>query len=246
MPKVSEMKNVPVLGTNDVLLGTVADVLFDAAEPRVVGFLVEPPKLAIVIRPKGRFAPWPADGEVVGGEPVRVDGTKLLGPRAASRLLGYDWETTVAWRSLPVTGPNGAREGYVKDVGFGRKTGSVRSVTVSLGATRDAAVGSTLVDGEHVKGFDGHAVLVTVEGLQSGQLTGGAAQVAGAGAAYAKVNGEQIVDKANKAVEESPVVKAAAKAYDPERVGRGLGSMIRKARKAAEKGLDEFENRQGD
>jgi sporulation protein YlmC with PRC-barrel domain len=242
MPKVSEMKSVPILGTDDVPLGTVADVLFDPWEPRVVGFLVDPPRVAVVIKPKQRFAPWPEDFEVVPGEPVRIRGKSLLGSRAASKLLGYDWETTVVWRGMPVTGPNGAREGYVKDVGFGRRTGSVRSVTVTVGATRDAAVGATVIDGDHVEGFDGHAVQVSMLGLESGELVGGAAQVAGAGAAFVKVKGEQIVDQANKAVEESAFVKAATKAYDPKKVGRGLGGMIRKARK----GLEGFEQRHGD
>jgi sporulation protein YlmC with PRC-barrel domain len=242
MPKVSEMTSVPVIGTDGVVLGTVADVLFDPSEPQVVGFLVDPPRVAVVVKPKQRFAPWPEDAEVVVGQPVRIRGRTLLGSRAASRLLGYDWETTVVWRGMPVTGPNGAREGYIKDVGFGRKTGAVRSITVTVSATTDAAVGATRIDGEHVEGFDGHAVHVSVLGLENGEVVGGAAQVAGAGAAYVKVHGERIVDQANKAVEESAVVKAAAKAYDPKKVGRGLGGIIRKARK----GLEDFEKSQDD
>ncbi len=245
MPKISEMEGATVQGVGGSFLGTVADVLFHPTEPRVAGFLVDPPKVGGRVKLlKARFLPWPEGHEVHADKPVRADGDKLMSDRQAKKTLGYDYHTTVVWRGMPVNDPHGEREGWVKDVGFGRRKGTVRSLTISSGPTKDVAVGATVIDGAHVRGFDGTAVVVTVEGLQAGELAGGAAQLAGAGAAYAAVHGERMVDKANKAVDESKMVKAAAKAYDPEKVGRGIGSFIGRARSAATKGLDDFEKRQ--
>ncbi len=247
MPRISEIEDAKVVAADGSALGTIAEVLFHPSEPRVVGFLVHPPKVGGVVKLlKPRFVPFPSAHEVIAGKAIRADVDKLMRDRQAKKELGFDYHTTVVWRGMPVNDPHGEREGWVKDVGFGRRKGTVRSLVISSGPTKDVAVGATVIDGSHVKGFDGAAVVVTVEGLDAGELAGGAAQLAGAASAYAKVHGERIVDKANKAVSESKAAKAAAKAYDPDKVGRSIGKLIGGTRKAALKGLEDFEKRQDD
>lgn len=243
MPKISQMYRTTVRGSNGRRLGKVQDVLFHASEPRVVGFLVRRTPFLWIIKLKPRFAPWPEGADVVAGGPLVLSKPSLLSPSAADRELGYDWETTVVWRDMVVVDTDGTLLGKVKDVGFGRKTGKVLSLTMSEGTAIDLAVGRVDVPGEAVKGFDGAAVVIDTEAAEESESSGGAARIAATAYVKTKIAGEDAVDKANAAFEESPVVKAAADSVEPEKLGRTVGGWYRAARKAADRAMDDLESK---
>jgi sporulation protein YlmC with PRC-barrel domain len=220
MPKISQMYRATVRGSTGRKLGKVADVLFDRAEPRVVGFLVRRTPLLWIIKLKPQFAPWPDDSEVAGGAPLMLSVPSLLSPSAADRALGK-----------------------VKDVGFGRKTGAVRSLTMSEGTGIDLAVGTAEVPGRAVSGFEAGAVVIDTAEADDSGTSGGAARAAATAYVQAKVAGEGVVDKANAALDDSPIMKAAAENVKPEEVGRTVGGWYRAARKAADRAMDDLEKK---
>jgi sporulation protein YlmC with PRC-barrel domain len=243
MPKISQMYRATVRGSTGRKLGKVADVLFDRAEPRVVGFLVRRTPLLWIIKLKPQFAPWPDDSEVAGGAPLMLSVPSLLSPSAADRALGYDWDETVVWRDMVVTDVDGTLLGKVKDVGFGRKTGAVRSLTMSEGTGIDLAVGTAEVPGRAVSGFEAGAVVIDTAEADDSGTSGGAARAAATAYVQAKVAGEGVVDKANAALDDSPIMKAAAENVKPEEVGRTVGGWYRAARKAADRAMDDLEKK---
>ena len=238
MPKVSEITGATVTGRNDKKVGMVVQVLFHPNEPRIVGFEVRRPDLLFLLRRKTRFVPWPASSSVVSGEPIVAEREKLLTPAQASRRLGFDYENSVIWRGMPVTDSSGRSVGTVRDVGVGRSSGVLRSLYVSAGTASDVAVGTTKVDAEFVRGFDGTSVQVSSKGFEQSRTTGGAAKIGGTGAAYAQVRGEQIVDAAGQAARNAGVN------VDAKEVGRGAGRLYRKLRNAADKAVDDYEGRE--
>ena len=237
MPKVSEMTGATVTGRNAKKVGMVVQVLFHPSEPRIVGFEVRRPDLLFLFRRKTRFAPWPASSSVVTDGSIPAEHDRLLTPAQASKRLGFDYEDTVIWRGMPVTDSSGRTVGTVRDVGVGRSSGVLRSLYVSGGTASDAAVGSTKLDAEFVRGFDGTAVQVSSKGFDESRTTGGAAKIAGTGAAYAQVRGEQIVDAVGEAARNAGVNVDARKA------GRGVGRFYGKVRRAADKAIDDYEGR---
>ena len=244
MPKISQMYRATVRGSSGRKLGKVTDVLFDPAEPRVVGFLVRRTPLLWIIKLKPRFAPWPDGIEVVAGQPLDLSVPALLAPSAADRALGHDWDTTVVWRDMAVTDTDGTLLGKVKDVGFGRKTGKVLSLTMSEGTGIDLAVGTAEVPGKAVRGFDAGAVVVDTGEAEDTGTSGGAARTAATAYVKAKIAGEGAVDKANAALDNSPVMKAAAENVKPEEMGRTVGGWYRAARKAADRAMNDLESKQ--
>jgi uncharacterized protein YrrD len=140
---------------------------------------------------------------------------------------------------MPVTISDGRMIGTVRDVGFGQETGAVRSLTISEGVANDVAVGRTTVEGDSVVGFSGGSVVVMEKTYRSTRVSGGAARVAATGVTVAKVRGEQLLKQADAALEASGVKQKVAEA--PEKVGRGLGKLYRRARGAAEKAVDAYE-----
>jgi len=243
MPKITQMYRATVRGDKGRRLGKVQDVLFDPSEPRVVGFLVRRTPLLWIIKLKSRFAPWPEDREVVAGAPLVLSVPSLLSPSAADKALGYDWDTTVVWRDMVITDTDGTLLGKVKDVGFGRRTGKVLSLIMSEGTGIDLAVGTAEVPGKAVCGFDGASVVVDTRMAEDTGTSGGAARAAATAYVQAKIAGEGAIDKANTALDESPLMKAAADHVKPEKLGRTVGGWYRAARKAADRAMDDLESR---
>ena len=241
MPKITQMYRATVRGSNGRRLGKVQDVLFDPADARVVGFQVRRTPFLWIIKLKPRFAPWPVDGEVTAGVPLVLSVPALLSPSAADRALGYDWETTVVWRDMVITDTQGTMLGKVRDVGFGRKTGKVLTLRMSEGTGIDVAVGTAEIPGTAVVGFDGSTVVIDTEAAEEAGTSGGAARVAATAFVKATMAGEGAVDKANAALDESSIMKAAAESVDPERIGKTLGGWVRAARKAADRATDDLD-----
>jgi sporulation protein YlmC with PRC-barrel domain len=236
MPKLSEMTGATVTGRNGKKVGMVVQVLFHPTEARVVGFEVRRPDFLFLLRRKTRFVPWPATSSVVSGEPISAERDRLLTPAQTSRRLGFDYEDTVIWRGMPVTDSSGRAVGTVKDVSVGRSSGVLRTLFVSAGTASDAAVGSTRVDAEFVRGFDGTSVQVSSKGFDQSKTTGGAAKIAGTGVAYATVRGEQVVDAVGEAAKNA--------GFDPRKAGRGAGRLVGKLRRVADKAMDDYEGRE--
>ena len=243
MPKISQMYRTTVRGSTGRKLGKLVDVLFHPSEPRVVGFLVRRTPFLWIIKLKPRFAPWPEDTEVVAGAPLILSVPALLSPSASDQKLGFDWDTTVVWRDMMVVDVDGTLLGKVKDVGFGRKTGKVLSLIMSEGAGIDLAVGTAEIPGKAVRGFEEGAIVIDTKVADDTGTSGGAARAAATAYVQAKAASEDAVDKANAALEDSPIVKAAGEAIQPEKLGRAVGGWYRAARKAADSAMDDLETK---
>jgi hypothetical protein len=114
---------------------------------------------------------------------------------------------------------------------------------MSEGSGIDLAVGTAEIPGKAVKGFEAGAVVVDTAEAEDQGTSGGAARSAATAYVKAKMAGEDAVEKANTALEESAVVKAAAKAVEPEKLGRTVGGWYRAARKAADRAMDDLESK---
>ena len=163
-------------------VGRVVEIVFDPAESRVMGLLVERPNILFLIRRKEVILAL--DRARVLADRVEVDGGKAWGKQAAKRL-GVDWDKAVIWKGMPVRTESGTRLGDVRDAVFDEHDGHLNGLGLTEGFTRDAAVGVRDVPATLVRGWNGTAVIVADEARRIG-TEGGAAAAAGRGAAVAQ------------------------------------------------------------
>lgn len=210
MPTVSGRYRTRVVGERGRRVGRVVEVIFDATEPRVVGYVVERPRFLWLFDRKDRMLAFDSTRKQEGR--LHVTGSAAFDAKAEKRL-GIEWDRTVVWRGMPVVAENGERVGTVGDVGFA-KDGAVTRLMLSGGVASDVAVGTREIAGELVRGFDGNAIRVD-DAAADAEYAGGAAAVAGRTAASASVAAERAAEKAKDAVAAaaaSETGKAAAKA----------------------------------
>jgi len=191
VPTIAGLTRMHVVGARGKRIGRVAEVLFAAEEPRVVGLIIDRPRVLWLFDRKDVYAAF---------EPLRreegrlvADSADALGARAAKRY-GLDWDRTVVWRGMPVVAEDGERVGTVGDAAFG-SDGRVTRLLLSGGLAADVAVGTREISGDDVRGFDGSAVRVAAVAAVD-EYTGGAAAVAGRTAAQASVAGERAAKRA--------------------------------------------------
>ncbi len=222
MPDVSKLEGLTVVDARAKILGKVTHVLFHPTEPRAVGFEVQPPAIGYVVNRKPRYVPL---GQVLieGGE-LRLTGAKPLMDKAAEKAQGFEWESSVIWRSMPVLTRDGATMGFVRDVRISATDGSVTVLALTGGVTADVAVGTKQLDGTSVRGFDLEREAVIVEAEAAGvELSGGVAAQAGKSTAVAKLAAEKAAKSA--AAGAAVAVRAAAKSDAAKRAVKGWKSL---------------------
>lgn len=198
-------------------VGRVVQVLFHPTEPRVVGLLVERSDIALVIRRRDRMLAL--DRAAFGERGVNVTGPSAW-DASASKRLGFDWERSVIWSGMPVRTESGASLGSVRDAVFDPATGELNALGLSAGMTADVAVGVRDLPAGLVRGFDGAAVVVADQTAEI-KVDGGAAAVAGRGAAVARSEAGKAVETAAKTAARAAVYgKAAAKAASRSQTGK--------------------------
>ena len=197
MTAITDMESRRVYGADGASLGRMSAVLFHPAQPRVVGVEITPDPYQGIVARKPRYALL-KDIELVGEDGARLPVSKLPRDEAGERVLGYSWQDTVVWHRMPVHSESGDELGALSDAAFHAATGEVERISISTGLVGDAAIGKLTVGREHLRGFDGEAIVV-LPGYASIDAGGGAAKHAAAGVVTAKVRGEQAADAAIKA-----------------------------------------------
>lgn len=220
MPRASSYEHRSVISASGKRLGHVEAVLYDASKPRVVGFQVERPPIFGVFDRRPQYV-LRSQVSPEGSEQLRLAGQRLPNDESGERSLGYSWEESVIWRSMPVRSKSGEPVGVVQDAIFDAESGDVRTLVISTGIVGDVALGKLEVPGELVQGFSKDAVIV-LPGYNEIRAGGGAAKAMASGAAAAKVRGGQVAEGALK------VGVAASRA-----LGRSLRSGV--GRKAIDK-----------
>lgn len=222
MPDVSKSEGLTVVDAKGKILGRVSHVLFHPTEPRVVGYEVQPPAIGYVVTRKPRFIQF-RQAAIVGDE-LKLAGGKPPSEKAAQKAQGFEWESSVIWRSMPVLTRDGAAMGFVRDVRFSATDGSVTVLALTGGVTADVAVGTKQLDGAAVVGFDveREAVIVESEAARA-ELSGGVAAQAGKSTAVAKLAAEKAAKSA--AVGAAVAVRAAAKSDVAKRAVKGWKSL---------------------
>lgn len=164
-------------------IGRVGRVAFDPTRAVVAGYVVERPRLFMLIdRPDRLLARDRAKGV---GELLVVTDAAQAWDRAAEKRLGLEWADTVIWLGMPVASESGTELGRVRDVAFDLSTGAVNAVGLTGGIAADAAIGVRDLPAALVIGYADGAVRVRDAALDVGH-SGGAAAAAGKGAAVAK------------------------------------------------------------
>ncbi len=217
MPSVSDLTDLRVIDPKGKVLGTINFVLFHPDEMRAVGIEIRPRALGYVVERKPQYF-------ALDALEIHKDHVDLVEPKAASgasaeRRLGFSWDDTVIWSYHDVWTTSGTVMGQVVNIVFD-KTGAVRNIKVSDGATADIAIGRYTVEAEHIIGFDG-AVIRVENAVDDMSASGGLAAQAGKGAAVAKYAAAQAGDGAIKAT--VTVAKAVKKSKTAKRAKKGWG-----------------------
>ena len=132
-------------------LGKVRHCVFHPTQRRFVGFIVKRPDLLWMFRRKDVFVAYNGY-DVVDGRIVVSQAPEATG-KGACKAMGVNYDDCVLWAGLPVIGEDGTVYGTVGDVSFDPKTGEVRSLTVTQGATANALLGVREIPGHLIRGF---------------------------------------------------------------------------------------------
>jgi sporulation protein YlmC with PRC-barrel domain len=199
MPRASFYEGLTIVGPKGKPIGEVKYVLYHPTEPRAIGFEVDRKPVLGVVGLRTRFLPFAALDVPKGATHATYDAKRFPSPAKAASEADADWDAAVVWTHMPVRTESGQDVGRVREVIVGRRSGRVREITLSEGATADMAVGRATIPVDEVLGFDGEAVVVT-DVIEETVPTGGVAHAAGAGTAVAKhVAGETTQNAARAA-----------------------------------------------
>jgi uncharacterized protein YrrD len=188
-------------------VGIVDHVLVEQETLTVVGFQVDRPDIALMLERKPRFLA--RDRVEITGEGVFVLDERGTWDSSAARRLGVNWDTTVAWRGMPVRSESGRELGTMYDTTFSMKTGELKLLRLSFGVLADGAVGVRDCPAEMLVGFDGESIVLSQEAEEL-VTSGGAAKVAGKAAAAATVMAGEVASVASDRAQE--LAKSAGKA----------------------------------
>lgn len=209
-------------------LGKVRHCVFHPTQRRFVGFIVKRPDLLWMFRRKDVFVAYNGY-DVVDGRIVVSQAPEATG-KGACKAMGVNYDDCVLWAGLPVMGEEGTVYGTVGDVSFDPKTGEVRSLTVTQGATANALLGVREIPGHLIRGFKrGIGTALSVNGQDEGEepilgailvsdevaelaVEGGLAAKAGEATAVVADRARETVEAVKPAV--STATKAAGKAVN--------------------------------
>lgn len=132
-------------------IGRVRSCVFHPKEKRCIGFIVKRPDLLWMFHRKDVFVGLD-DFEVIDGHLVVHADAGLSGPRAC-QAMGIDWNKCVLWEGMPLLTPDETVVGYVGNITFNRRSGNLRTLEVSNGATSRLLLGTLEVPADLVLGF---------------------------------------------------------------------------------------------
>lgn len=208
-------------------VGRVADIVFRADSPTVVGLAVSRPYLLFAFQRKDLLLAF--DRATVLADRVVVDGKQAWGAAAAKRLK-VNWDETVIWRGMPVKTAGGEELGYVRDVLFDESDGRLLALELTDGAAVDVAVGTVELPGALVRGWDGSSIVVEQEAARV-DPDGGAAAIAGRTAAVAQDGATKAaVAVARGAKTAAAYTKSAARVAARSETGQKIGGFLKSVR----------------
>lgn len=209
-------------------LGKVRHCVFHPIQRRFVGFIVKRPDLLWMFHRKDVFVAYNGYDVVDGRILVLQDAGAT--DKGACKALGVDYDDCVLWAGLPVIGEDGTVYGTVGDVSFDPKTGEVRFLAVTQGATANALLGVREIPGSMIRGFRrGIGTALSVNGQADAEnpelgailvsdevaelaVEGGLAAKAGEATAVVADRARETVEAVKPAV--STATKAAGKAVN--------------------------------
>ncbi len=241
-------------------VGRIHAFVFHPKEPRLVGFLIKRPDIALMFHRKDLFVAFNGwhiqDGDIVLNDDA---GSK---DRSACKELGINLDDCVIWVGLPAITQDGTQLGFVDSVSFDSETGRVCAVEISQGATANTLLGRRSLPSEDICGFkrgigtrlymadddDDRALgaLLVRDTAKDAPVVGGAAEKAGTATAIAtdKVTRtyRKVKPKVQKASKEAS--KTAGDAIEKgvyatgKQIGRTKG-MFKNFANEFKKGMDE-------
>lgn len=205
--RINDLYRTDVIGPKGKRIGRVGEALFHPSKCRVIGYIVERPRLLFLYDRKDRYVA--ADRVSVSRDQVVVGRGVDAWDSVAAGRLGIDWEKTVVWSKMPVRTEGGVLVGSVGDVLFDTQTLQVSELDLSAGTAADAAVGVRRIPAEMVRGYRDGAIVVADEAAAL-DTSGGAAAVAGKTAAAVSEQTRQAAAAAAKGVEKAARYTGAA------------------------------------
>jgi uncharacterized protein YrrD len=194
VPTIESLEGLPVRTGKGKRYGMVDHVLFHPSEPTCVGLQVQPRAIGFLFTRKPVYILLSDVDLKKHSVEIKAE-KKPPARRASEKQAGFSWNDTVIWRGMDVRRRAGKKRGVVMDVEFS-PDGAVRFLTLTEGATADAAVGRRTVPVEEIVGFDGEDVVVEDEAATEDDFEGGLAASAGKTTAVAKVSAEVAAKKA--------------------------------------------------
>ncbi|MCI1665768.1 MAG: PRC-barrel domain-containing protein [Atopobiaceae bacterium] len=182
-------------------LGKVHNMVFTPDGRKLAGLMVKRPDVAGMVKREDLF---------MGIDSFEACDLGLMCTRgddsfddAARARLGLDWDRCIIWAGMDVVTPDGRELGYVTDISFDGKDGSVGIVYVTDGSISTGLVGAVEVPIDMVKGYDSHQRMVVANEAADLALSGGLAAKAGEGYAKMKIAGKEAGEKAGKKASEA-------------------------------------------
>ena len=189
-------------------LGRIHYPVFMPDGRRVVGFMVQLPDIAGMVKQRDRFVALDALDVYEGV--LTVADRKDAFDDAAAKRLGVDLDRCLIWTGMDVVTQSGARVGFCADAVFNVKTGAVDHFDLTEGGASNALVGHREMPLAMLRGYRDGAMLVD-DAVLDLEFSGGAAAKAaeasvkvGAsvkkGAAKLDERGSKAVDKGSRAL----------------------------------------------
>lgn len=217
--------------------GRIHAFVFHPAKPRLLGFLVKRPDIALMFHRSDMFVAFDGfeetDGYLVVKEAGDVQGKSA--EKSLAKSDGIKLDDCVIWVGLPVIAETGEILGSVDNVEFDPSTGNVISVETTQGATANTLLGRRRIPARLVRGFKrGQGARLRDEGYEGEEdssalgclmvsaeaaaieVEGGVAEKAGEATAIAadkaKRAGKKMADKASEVASKvEPKAKATSK-----------------------------------
>lgn len=178
-----DLYRTPVLSHRGRRVGRAIDVLVHPKENRVIGYVVERPRLLFLLDRKDRYLA--ADRSRATLDAIEATDDPAAWDAKASARTGVAWDDTVIWSGMPVRTVGRLRLGAVRDVTFVPESGEIVSIQLSGGAAADVALGLRSVEAGKIVGYRDGAVVVSDVVAQT-ETSGGVAAAAGRGAVVAR------------------------------------------------------------
>lgn len=190
-------------------LGRIHYPVFTPKGDRVVGFMVQLPDIAGMIRQEDNFLSF--DAFDFGRDDLVVPNGDEFYDRGAAKRLGIDLDACIIFTGMDVRTKSGENLGYCSDAAFSEENGTVSAFIISEGAASTALVGNREIPSGYLLGYHDGFMIVGDDAASLAFSGGAAAKAAevsvkvsdGAkkGAAAVKKGAEVLDEKGSKAVD---------------------------------------------